>query len=138
MKRNAVPVRIQIESPLDDDASTDERQTDRLIDDASVTGQDAQAKGPFSGIVPGGESTTAAAAPSAESSAGPSLPTGGMLSGLPGAGLAGGSSQADGQTPTMIIGGFSALVIPMRGMSLSNMASMMSAGQQFGQMLPKP
>lgn len=102
----------------------------------SSTERNIQPKGPFSGIVPGGESTTTSAPTTA---AGP-LPTGlfgaipnGLPEGIPGSG---GDSQ--GQNPTLILGGFSILVVPTRGMNMANMASMLSAGQQLGQMVPKP
>lgn len=82
-------------------------------------------KGPLSGVVPGGggEPTTATGVP-----AGSAVPFG-----LPGGALAG-----DGASPTLVFGGFSMMLVPMKGMSMANMASMLSAGQQLGQMVPKP
>jgi len=76
----------------------------------------------------GGEPTTAA----------PS----GLFGGLPGAGLPEGggplSPQGDGQDSTLVLGGFSALLVPVRGASVSSVMSTLSGGQQLGQMLPKP
>lgn len=99
--------------------------------------QDGQAKGPLSGLMPGGGGAAAPAAPESGSPGG-LLGGGALPSGFPG--LPGGLSGAggDGQSPTLILGGFSVLVMPLRGMSLSNIASMMSGGQQMMQLLPKP
>lgn len=107
------------------------------------------AKGPLSGIIPGGgdEQTTAAPSTSTAATPGSSLPGAGYLSGgggglpggLPGVpGLSQGGDDGGSPNPTLILGGFSVLVVPMRGMNLGNMASMLSAGQQLGQMFPKP
>ncbi|KAL5241967.1 hypothetical protein ACI65C_009377 [Semiaphis heraclei] len=127
----------QIEPPLidgGDDGTHSNSTTDML------------AKGALSGIVPGsgggGETTSAPAINSPTSgSGGSTLPFGGLPTGIPGAGgLPSSYLQGDGggQSPTLIFGMFSAFVVPMRGMSMSNMASMLSAGQQLGQMVPKP
>lgn len=133
--------RAQIDSPPTDVPAATTARDDLLqrlsVDDRrSSTERNAQAKGPFSGIVPGGESATTAA-PSTTSS----VPTGifgGLPTGLPD-NIPGGSAQdGQGQNPTLILGGFSILVVPTRGMSMADMASMLSAGQQFGQMVPKP
>lgn len=135
-KAYSTTVRAQIGSPLVDEPATDRGDDDPLRPGTDAE-QDLLAKGPLSGMVPGGgETTTTTAAPSGLFGSG-----GGGGSGLPG-GLSGGGllSQGDGQgqSPTLVLGGFSAILIPMRGMSMSNVMSMMSAGQQFGQMLPKP
>jgi len=101
-------------------------------------------KGALSGLVPGGggEATSAPATNTpATGSGGSTLPFGGLPTGIPGAGgLPSSYLQGDGggQSPTLILGGFSVVVVPMRGMNMANMASMLSAGQQLGQMVPKP
>jgi len=85
-------------------------------------------------VVPGGtggESTTAS------TTGAPAMPFG-IPGGLPGSGLTTTGDEKGGGTPTLIFGGFSLMVVPMRGMSMSNMASMLSTGQQLGQMVPKP
>ncbi|XP_025407946.1 uncharacterized protein LOC112681840 isoform X4 [Sipha flava] len=102
------------------------------------------AKGPLSGIVPGsggGEQSTAVpASTSTAAPSGSSLPGSGYLSGSGLPGISGLSQGEDGggQNPTLILGGFSVLVMPMRGMNMANIASMLSAGQQLGQIFPKP
>jgi len=127
--RKANPTTGQIEMPLiDGDDGTHSTEHEML------------AKGPLSGIVPGGggETTTS---PTTTGFGGSTLPFGGLPTGIPGAGaLPSSSLQGDGggQSPTLILGGFSAIVMPLRGMNMANMASMLSAGQQLGQMLPKP
>lgn len=138
--------RAQTGSPLVDEPATNRGDGDPLRPGLDAE-QDLLGKGPLSGMVPGGgETTTTTAAPSglfgSGGSNGGGLPGGlpgggGGMPGLPGGGL---MSQGDGQSqsPTLVLGGFSAILIPMRGMSMSNVMSMMSAGQQFGQMLPKP
>lgn len=121
-KAYSTTARAQIGSPLVDEPATDRGDGDLLRPGLNAE-QDLLPKGPLSGVVPGGgETTTTTAAPS----------------GLFGSG--GGSllSQGDGQSPTLVLGGFSAILVPMRSMSMSNVMSMISAGQQFGQMLPKP
>lgn len=97
----------------------------------STEQQDGQTKGPFSGLIPDGAMITPATPPAA----------GGFLgnpSGIPGfpGGLSG--AAGDGQNPTLVLGGFSVLVMPLRGMSLANMASIMTSGQQMMQLMPKP
>ncbi|VVC26444.1 Hypothetical protein CINCED_3A025819 [Cinara cedri] len=153
-KRSAVanpnddpPDAIQIESPLTNVPTMGDDQQVSSAGEPPVPSaeqqQDGQAKGPLTGLIPGGSTTTAPAA-SAGSGSGSPLPDGllgggGLPTGIPG--LPGGLSGAggDGQNaPTLILGGFSVLVMPLRGMSLSNMASMMSNGQQMMQLLPKP
>lgn len=124
----------QIESPISND------------DDKTHSGHEALAKGPLSGLVPGsgsGGESTATTATTPESSSSQSsgglfggLP--GVPSGIPGASYLGGGEGGGGQSPTLILGGFSIMLVPMRGMSLSNIGSMLSTGQQLGQMLPKP
>lgn len=129
---------IEIESPLTN-VPTMGDDLQATTGEPAVPGaeqQDGQAKGPFSGLMPGGGTT---AAPESGSPLPGGLLGGGALpSGFPG--LPGGLSGAggDGQSPTLILGGFSVLVMPLRGMSLSNIASMMSGGQQIMQLLPKP
>lgn len=132
----------QIVSPLRVNAppTTERDDPQRMVDGPETNVErDSLAKGPLSGMIPGGgeSATTTTATPT--STSGSSLPSG-ILGGLPGGGLPGtGSSQEDGQNnPTLVLGGFSILLMPMRGMSLSNIMPMLSAGQQVGQMLPKP
>lgn len=130
---------IEIESPLTNVPTMgDDQQVS--AGEPAVPGaeqQDGQAKGPLSGLMPGGGGAAAPAAPESGSPGG-LLGGGALPSGFPG--LPGGLSGAggDGQSPTLILGGFSVLVMPLRGMSLSNIASMMSGGQQMMQLLPKP
>lgn len=139
--RKPYVARIQIESPLDEvptDATTTREDLLPQVDGPrSSTERNAQAKGPLSGIVPGGEPATTSAP---TTTSGP-LPTGifgGIPSGLPD-GIPGGLGEGgQGQSPTLILGGFSILLVPMKGMNMANMASMLSAGQQLGQMVPKP
>lgn len=129
----------QIEPPLTDGGDGGTHSNSNME-------HDMLAKGALSGIVPGsgggGETTSAPATNTpASGSGGSALPFGGLPSGIPGAGgLPSSYLQGDGggQSPTLIFGGFSAFVVPMRGMSMSNMASMLSTGQQLGQMVPKP
>lgn len=125
----ANPTGGQIETPLiDGDDGTHSTEHEML------------AKGPLSGIVSGGGSETTTS-PSTTGFGGSTLPFGGLPAGIPGAGaLPSSSLQGDsgGQGPTLILGGFSAIVMPLRGINMANMASMLSAGQQLGQMLPKP
>lgn len=132
-KAYSTTARAQIGSPLVDEPASHRGDGDPLRPGLDAE-QDLLAKGPLSGMVPGGGETTTTAAPSG-------LFGSGGGSGLPG-GLSGGGllSQGDGQgqSPTLVLGGFSAILIPMRGMSMANVISMMSAGQQFGQILPKP
>lgn len=131
------PVQIESPTPMDHLPGAqdgEQRQVDQME-------RDAQAKGPLSGLVPGaGGTTTATQAPATTTPSGSGLFGG--LPGIPGGGLpgipGGGLPQGDGQNPTLVLGGFSILLLPMKGMSLSNMASMLSTGQQLGQMLPKP
>jgi len=104
----------------------------------SSTERGMLAKGPLSGIVPGGGETTSSPATNTPAAGwgGSSLPFSGLPTGIPGVG----TSQADGggQSSMLVLGGFSFVVMPMRGMNMANMASMLSTGQQLGQMLPKP
>ncbi|KAF0768505.1 Uncharacterized protein FWK35_00012048 [Aphis craccivora] len=127
--RKVSPTTDQIEMPLIDG------------DDGShSTEHEMLAKGPLSGIVSGGGGETTTYPPTT-GFGGSTLPFGGLPTGIPGAGaLPSSSLQGDGggQSPTLILGGFSAIVMPLRGMNMANMASMLSAGQQLGQMLPKP
>lgn len=130
------------------DVAADQIETPHVDEPRSSTDHDMMAKGPLSGIVPGSggggaaESTTSSTPANASGGSGPGslvpsgLPFGGGLPGLPGG--ASGEDGGDGGNPTLILGGFSILLVPMRGMSMANMASMLSAGQQLGQMLPKP
>jgi len=138
--RKANPAVGQIETPLTDGGDVSTHST-------STTEGDALSKGALSGLVPGGggggEATSAPATNTpADGLGGSALPFGGLPTGIPGAGglpssyLQGG--DGGGQSPTLILGGFSAIVVPMRGLNMANMASMLSAGQQLGQMLPKP
>lgn len=139
------PTSVQIDRPS---RASDYPTTGRDNHDARrlLLADDSLAKGPLSGVIPGGgeQTTVAPATTSTAASSGPSLPGAGYLSGggLPG-GLSGVSGLAQGedgggQSPTLILGGFSVLVMPVRGMNMANMASMLSAGQQLGQMFPKP
>jgi len=128
----------QIETPLIEGGDVSTHST-------STTEGDMLSKGALSGLVPGGggeaTSTPATNTPAA-GLGGSTLPFGGLPTGIPGAGglpssyLQGG--EGGGQSPTLILGGFSAIVVPMRGFNMANMASMLSAGQQLGQMVPKP
>ncbi|XP_050520690.1 uncharacterized protein LOC126894063 isoform X1 [Daktulosphaira vitifoliae] len=105
----------------------------------SDTEREVQAKGPFSSIsnvLPGGEtttSTTTTAAPYNPSSILGGIPGG--LGGIPG-GIGGSNDKQQGST--IILGGFSAMLIPTRGMDMSQLMSMISTGQQLSQYLPKP
>ncbi|XP_060877722.1 uncharacterized protein LOC132950333 isoform X2 [Metopolophium dirhodum] len=138
--RKANPDVRQIETPLIDGGDVSTHST-------STMEGDMLSKGALSGLVPGGggggEATSAPATNTpAAGLGGSSLPFGGLPTGIPGAGglpssyLQGG--DGGGQSPTLILGGFSAIVVPMRGLNMANMASMLSSGQQLGQMLPKP
>ncbi|XP_027840202.1 uncharacterized protein LOC114121903 isoform X3 [Aphis gossypii] len=127
--RKANPTTDQIETPLVDGD-----------DGLHFTEHEMLAKGPLSGIVSGSGGETTTSSPTT-GYGGSTLPFGGLPTGIPGAGaLPSSSLQGDGggQSPTLILGGFSAIVMPLRGMNMANMASMLSAGQQLGQMLPKP
>ncbi|XP_022167265.1 uncharacterized protein LOC111031562 isoform X4 [Myzus persicae] len=134
-QRKANPTADQIETPLINSG-------DDGVHSSSTTEGDMLAKGALSGLVPGGGGGGATSAPAtstpAAGSGGSSLPFGGLPTGIPGAGglpssyLQGGG---DDQSAKLIIGGFSALVMPI---NMGNMASMLSAGQQLGQLVPKP
>lgn len=137
--RKTNPTVGQIETPLIDGGDVGTHST-------STTEGDMMSKGALSSLVPGGsgggETTSAPATYTPASGLGGStLPFGGLPTGIPGAGgLPSSFLQGDngGQSPTLILGGFSVVVVPMRGMNMANMASMLSAGQQLGQMVPKP
>jgi len=129
----------QIESPLIDGG-------DGGMHSNSITERDMLAKGALSGLMPGssgGDATTSAPATNTPAAGlgGSTLPFGGLPTGIPETGgLPSSYLQGDGggQSSKLIFGGFSAFVMPMRGMNMANMASMLSAGQQLGQMVPKP
>ncbi|XP_060833451.1 uncharacterized protein LOC132916980 isoform X2 [Rhopalosiphum padi] len=124
------PTAGQIETPLIDGTRS-----------TSTTEHEMLAKGPLSSIVSGGGSGETTSTAPATDFGGSTLPFGGLPTGIPGAGALSPSTlqgNGGGQSPTLILGGFSAFVIPMRGMNMANMASMLTAGQQLGQMLPKP
>ncbi|XP_025205873.1 uncharacterized protein LOC112602143 isoform X5 [Melanaphis sacchari] len=129
--RKAKAIAGQLETPLIDGNDS--------THSTSTTEHEMLAKGPLSGIVPGGGETTSTAP--ATDNGGSTLPFGGLPTGIPGAGTLYPSSQqgdGSGQSPTLILGGFSAIVMPLRGMNMANLASMLSGGQQLSQMLPKP
>lgn len=121
---------LQIESPVQ--RIDDDRPLNATAERDNIAAEQMAAKGPLSGMVPGGgESTTGSPA---------AIPGGGfgIPGGLPGGGLGAVTDDKGGGTPTLVFGGFSMMLVPMRGMSMSNMASMFSTGQQLGQMVPKP
>lgn len=62
-----------------------------------------------------------------------SQPSGGGLPSLPGLPD---MSGADSNTPTAVIGGFSLLIMPMPGLTVSNFGSALQTGQQMSQLMP--
>ncbi|XP_050443295.1 uncharacterized protein LOC126847204 isoform X2 [Adelges cooleyi] len=118
---------VQIERPLSNDVIR--RRPYNQIARPQSDAEQELSKGPLSGVIPGGESTTTSTTPTLTS------PSGLLSGGLPG-GIGGNEGDDKQQSPTLVLGGFSALLIPTRGMSMSNIMSMMSTGQQLSQLIP--
>lgn len=69
-----------------------------------------------------------------QSSGLPSLPGMSQISGL--SNMMPNSTSGGSNTPTAILGGFSIFIMPMPGLSISNIGNALQTGQQMSQMLP--
>lgn len=71
------------------------------------------------------------------STSGSGLPSVPGLSQIPGVSSAMSNASGSGSnTPTLVVGGFSFVVMPMPGLSMSNIGSALQAGQQVSQFVP--